>query len=113
MSIKITDSDGISTIHTPERLQINLLTIGMAEPTVEQMVIEVHFNVKTELSSGKEVGQEYWDSVPLKLTCENNSQLAEAMRVMQQAIGAGRYAQMIAPVPAPVASPGMMQSEQI
>ena len=105
MSIKITDSDGISTIHTPERLQINLLTIGgVAEPTVTQMVIEVHFNVKTELPSGKEVGQEYWDSVPLKLTCENNPQLAEAMQVMQQAIGAARYAQMTAP--ASIANPG-------
>ena len=105
MSIKITDSDGISTVHTPERLEINLLTInGATEPTVTQMVIEVHFNVKTELPSGKEVGQEYWDSVPLKLTCENNPQLAEAMQVMQQAIGAARYAQMT--TPAPVVNPG-------
>ena len=100
MSIKVTDSDGISTIHTPERLQINLLTIGgVAEPTVTQMVIEVHFNVKTELLSGKEVGQEYWDSVPLKLTCENDPELAEAMQVIQRKIGQERYQQMTAPIP--------------
>ena len=109
MPIKITDSNGISTIHTAERLEINLK--GTNE-IVQLMEIKAYFDVKTELPNGEEVGREYWDSVPLKFTCENNSQLAEAMRVIQQAIGAERYAQMTAPAPAPVASPGLMQSKE-
>ena len=36
MSIKITDSNGISTIHTAERLEINLLT---AKENVKEMII--------------------------------------------------------------------------
>ena len=115
MSVKITNLDGTSSIHTAERLQIDLSTPDEItdDKEVTDMTVEVYFNVITKLPSGKEIGQEYWDNVPLKLDCKNNPQLAEAMRVMQQAIGAGRYAQMIAPVPEPVASPGMMQSEQI
>lgn len=109
MSVQITDSDGISTIHTAERLEINLLTADkVADKAVEDMVVKVYFNVITKLPSGKEIGQEYWDSIPLKLDCKNNPQLAEAMRVMQQAIGAGRYAQITTPVPVPVESPGMI-----
>ena len=103
MPVKITNLDGISTIHTAERLEINLK--GTNE-IVQLMEIKANFNVKTELPGGEEVGREYWDSVPLKLTCENNPQLAEAMQIMQQAIGAARYAQMTTPVPAPVISPG-------
>ena len=103
MSIKITDSNGISTIHTAERLEINLK--GTNE-VVQSMEITAYFDVKTELPSGEEVGREYWDSVPLKLTCENDPELAEAMQVIQRKIGQGRYAQMTAPVPAPVISPG-------
>ena len=110
MSVIITDSDGISSIHTAERLEINLK--GTNE-VVQLMEIKAYFDVKTELPSGEEVGREYWDSVPLKLTCENDPELAEAMRVIQQKIGQGRYQQITAPVPAPVESPGMMQSEQI
>ena len=110
MAIKITDLDGVSTIHDAERLEIDLKS---AKEVVEDMVVKVYFDVTTELPNGKEVGQLYWDSVPLKLTCENDPELAEAMRVIQQKIGQGRYQQMTAPVPAPVESPGMMQSEQI
>ena len=100
MAIKITDLDGVSTVHDAERLEIDLKS---AKEVVEDMVVKVYFDVTTELPNGKEVGQLYWDSVPLELNCKNNPQLAEAMRVIQQAIGAGRYAQMTAP--APVASP--------
>ena len=111
MPVKITDLDGISSIHTAERLQIDLSipdeTIDDKEVT--DMTVEVYFNVTTRLPSGKEIGQKYWDNVPLKLDCKNNPQLAEAMRVMQQAIGAGRYAQMIAPVFTPIASPTTKQ----
>ena len=105
MPIKITDSDGISTIHTAERLEINLKG---ANEVVQLMEIKAYFDVKTELPSGEEVGREYWDSVPLKLTCENDPELAEAMQVIQQKIGQARYAQMTAPVPEPVESPGMI-----
>ena len=68
------------------------------------MEIEAYFDVKTELPSGEEVGREYWDSVPLKLTCENDPELAESMRVIQRKIGQGRYQQMTAPAPAPTAT---------
>ena len=102
MPVKITNSNGITTIHTAERLEINLKG---ANEVVQLMEIKAYFDVKTELPSGEEVGREYWDSVPLKLTCENDPELAEAMRVIQQKIGQKRYQQMTAPVPAPVASP--------
>ena len=105
MSVKITDSNGISTIHTAERLEINLKG---ANEVVQLMEIKAYFDVKTELPSGEEVGREYWDSVPLKLTCENDPELAESMRVIQRKIGQGRYQQMTAPAPAPVESPGMI-----
>ena len=107
MPVTITDLNGISTIHTAERLEINLKG---ANEVVQLMEIKAYFDVKTELPSGEEVGREYWDSVPLKFTCENDPELAEAMRVIQQAIGAARYAQITAPVPAPVESPGTMPS---
>ena len=102
MPVKITNSNGTTTIHTAERLEINLKG---ANEVVQLMEIKAYFDVKTELPSGEEVGREYWDSVPLKLTCENDPELAEAMRVIQQKIGQKRYQQMTAPVPAPVASP--------
>ena len=105
MSVRVTNSDGISSIHTAERLEINLK--GTNE-IVQLMEIKAYFDVKTELPSGEEVGREYWDSVPLKFTCENDPELAEAMRVIQQKIGQRRYQQMTAPVPEPVASPGMI-----
>ena len=105
MPVKITNSDGISSIHTAERLEINLKS---ANEIVQLMEIKAYFDVKTELPSGEEVGREYWDSVPLKLTCENDPELAEAMRVIQRKIGQERYQQMTAPVPAPVESPGMI-----
>ena len=110
MPVIITDSNNISTIHTAERVEINLKG---ANEVVQLMEIKAFFDVKTELPSGEEVGREYWDSVPLKLTCENDPEFAEAMRVIQRKIGQRRYQQMTAPVPAPVESPGMMQSEQI
>ena len=103
MSVKITNSDGISSIHTAERLEINLK--GTNE-IVQLMEITAYFDVKTELPSGEEVGREYWDSVPLKFTCENDPELAEAMRVIQRKIGQERYQQMTTPVPEPVGSPG-------
>ena len=95
MPVKITNLDGISSIHTAERLEINLKG---ANEVVQLMEIKAYFDVKTELPSGEEVGREYWDSVPLKLTCENDPELAEAMRVIQQKIGQGRYQQMTTPV---------------
>ena len=101
MLIKITDPNGISTIHTAERLEINLK--GTNE-VVQLMEIKAYFDVRTELPSGEEVGREYWDSVPLKFTCENDPELAEAMRVIQRKIGQERYAQMTAP--APTVNPG-------
>ena len=70
------------------------------------MTLKVYFNVATQLASGKNIGQSYWDSVPLKLTCENDPELAEVMRVIQRKIGQGRYQQMTTPVPEPIESPG-------
>ena len=105
MPVIITDSNNISTIHTAERLEINLKDTN---EVVQSMEIKAYFDVKTELPSGEEVGREYWDSVPLKLTCENDPELAEAMQVIQQKIGQNRYQQMTAPVPEPVESPGMI-----
>ena len=105
MPVRITNSDGISSIHTAERIEINLK--GTNE-VVQLMEIKAYFDVKTELPSGEEVGREYWDSIPLKFTCENDPELAEAMQVIQQKIGQKRYQQMTAPVPAPVESPGMI-----
>ena len=98
MPVTTTDSNGISTIHTAERLEINLKDTN---EVVQLMEIKAYFDVKTELPSGEEVGREYWDSVPLKLTCENDPELAEAMRVIQQKIGQGRYQQMTASTPHP------------
>lgn len=109
MPIKITDSDNISSIHSAERLEINL---AVAAETVENMTLKVYFNVETQLASGKSVGQLYWDSVPLELDCKNDPELTEAMRVIQRKIGQRRYQQMTAPVPEPVESPGLMQSEE-
>ena len=109
MPVIVTDSDGISSIHTAERLEINLLTADeISDKIVTDMVLQIYFNVITKLPNGKEVGQKYWDEKPLRLDCKNNPQVAEAMRVIQQAIGQARYAQMTAPVPAPVESPGMI-----
>ena len=98
MPVIVTDSDGISSIHTAERLEINLKG---TDEVVELMEIKAYFDVKTELPNGEEVGREYWDSVPLKLTCENDPEFAEAMRVIQQKVGQGRYQQMTASTPHP------------
>ena len=109
MPVSVTDSDGITTIHIAERLEINLLAVDeVSDKMITDMELQVYFNVITKLASGKEVGQKYWDKKPLKLDCKNNPQVAEAMRVIQQAIGAGRYAQITAPAPEPVESPGMI-----
>ena len=105
MPVIVTNSDGISSIHTAERLEINLKDTN---EVVELMEIKAYFDVRTELPSSEEIGREYWDSVPLKLTCENDPELTEAMRVIQRKIGQRRYQQMTIPVPAPVESPGMI-----
>lgn len=108
MPIVLTDSDNISIIHTAERLQINLLP---AKESVREMVIEVFFIIETQLPNGKPVGFPHWDGAPLILTCKDNPELAEAMRVIQQAIGQGRYLQITAPpVPESVTDLGTMPS---
>ena len=106
MPVKIIDSDGISSVHTAERLEINL---AIAAEIVENMTLKVYFDVETQLTSGKSVGRSYWDAVPLELNCKNDPELAEAMRVIQQKIGQGRYQQITAPVPTPVESPGRIR----
>lgn len=100
MPIKITDSDNISTIHTSERLQINL---APAKEDVEGMVLEVFFNVETKLPNGKTVGVPYWDSEPLLINCKGNKELTEAMRIIQGAIGYYRYQQLTTPKTIPEA----------
>lgn len=101
MPITLTDSDNISTIHTAERLQINLLP---AKENVEEMYIEVFFIIETRLppkngeTNGKTIGFPYWDNKPLILNCKNNPELTQAMLVIQNAIGANRYLQLTTPL---------------
>lgn len=92
MPVTHTDSDNVSTVHTAERLEIKFTS-----ENVEDFEINVYFNVSTQLPSGKLVVPNYWDSEPLKLTCKDNPELAQAMAIIQQAIGQGRYMQITAP----------------
>jgi len=96
MPLKITDSDNISTLHTTERLQVNL---AAAKEIIEDIIIEVYFTVETRLPSGKLVGQPYWDSEPIKINCRGNVKLTEAMRTIQEAIGIERNKQQLAKKP--------------
>lgn len=95
MPIIITDSDSISTIHTAERLQINLLS---AKENVEEMFIEVFFIVETQLANGKTIGFPYWDNKPLILNCKNDEELTQAMLVIQNKIGVSRYLELTTPM---------------
>lgn len=92
MPIKITDSDKISSVHRAVRLQSEL---GEAGEDVASMVLQIFFEIENQLSSGKIIGQPYWDLAnPLLLTCKDDPELAEAMQVIQQKIGEGRYKQI-------------------
>jgi hypothetical protein len=94
MPIIIKDSDNISTTHTAERLQINLLT---AKEDVEEMYIEVFFIIETQLPNGKTIGFPYWDSKPLILNCKGNEELTQAMTIIQNNIGLSRYLELTTP----------------
>ena len=94
MPIKTTDSDNISTLHTAERLQINLLT---AKEDVNEMYIEVFFIIETQLPSGKTIGFPYWDNQPLIINCKGNEELTKAMTVIQNTIGLYRYLELTNP----------------
>lgn len=100
MPIILTDSDNVSTIHTAERLQINLLP---AKENVEEMYIEVFFIIETQLApkvgetNGKTIGFPYWDNKPLIINCKGNEELTNAMTVIQNAIGINRYIQLTTP----------------
>lgn len=94
MPIITTDSDNISTIHTAERLQINLLT---AKENVEEMYIEVFFIIETQLPNGKTIGFPYWDNKLLILNCKGNKELTQAMTAIQNTIGLSRYLELTAP----------------
>ena len=96
MPIKITDSDGITTIYTAERLQINLLT---AKENVEEMYLEIFFIIETQLSNGKTIGFPHWDNKPLILNCKGNAELTQAMTVIQNNIGLNRYLELTTPKP--------------
>ena len=52
MPVKITNSNGISTIHTAERLEINLKG---ANEVVQLMEIKAYFDVKTNYRVAKEL----------------------------------------------------------
>jgi len=91
MPIKITDSDNITSVHTAERLQINLLSAG---EDVEKMFIEVFFIIETQLPSGKTIGFHHWDHKPLIINCKGNKELTQAMTVIQNAIGLNRYIEL-------------------
>lgn len=95
MPIILTDLDKISTVHTAERLQINLLT---ANENVEEMFIEVFFVIETKLPNGKAIGFPHWDTdQPLIINCKGNEELTQAMTVIQNAIGLNRYLQLTTP----------------
>lgn len=94
MPIIITDPDNISTIHTAERLQINLLP---AKENVEEMYIEIFFIIETQLPNGKTIGVPYWDNKPLIINCKGNEELTNAMTVIQNAIGINRYIELTTP----------------
>lgn len=96
MPITIIDSDNVSTIHTAERLQINLLT---AKENVEEMYIEVFFIIETQLANGKTIGFPHWDSKPLILNCKEDEELTQAMLVIQNRIGVHRYLELTTPTP--------------
>jgi hypothetical protein len=98
MPIIITDSDKISTVHTAERLQINL---AQAKEDVEQMFIEVFFTIETKLPNGRVVGYPYWDNQAVRINCKGNPELTEAMKIIQNAIGITRYQQLTEPVDSP------------
>lgn len=91
MPIIITDLDKVSTVHTAERLQINLAEV---EEDVEKMFIEVYFTITTKLPNGRIVGYPYWDNQALVINCKGNSKLTDAMKTIQEAIGIGRYLQL-------------------
>lgn len=94
MPIIITDSDNVSTVHTAERLQINL---AEAQEDVEKMFIEIYFTITTKLPNGRVVGYPYWDNQALVINCKGNPKLTEAMKTIQEAIGVGRYKQLTEP----------------
>ena len=94
MPIIITDSDNVSTIHTAERLQINLLT---AKENVEEMYLEIFFILETQLPNGKTIGFPHWDNKPLILNCKGNAELTQAMTVIQNNIGLNRYLELTTP----------------
>ena|SRR4028118_154280 len=94
MPIVITDSDNISNIHTASRLQINLET---ASEIVEDMIMEVYFTIESKLPNNRVIGQPYWDSEPLRISCKENPKLTEAMKTIQEAIGYYRYLQLTTP----------------
>lgn len=94
MPIIITDSDNVSTIHTAERLQINLLP---AKENVEEMYIEVFFIIETQLSNEKNIGFPHWDNKPLIINCRGDEELTQAMLVIQNRIGLHRYIELTTP----------------
>ena len=94
MPVIITDSDNISTIHTAERLQINLL---VANENVEEMYLEIFFIIETRLPNGKTIGFPHWDNKPLILNCKGNAELTQAMTVIQNNIGLNRYLELTTP----------------
>ena len=112
MSISIKDSDNVTSIHIPDRLEVSLLE---ADGDVEKLELKIYFQVKTILPSGKAVGEPYLDTAnPLRINCKGNIELTQAMMVIQKSIGEGRYKQMTAP-PAPEFSQntGMMMAPPI
>lgn len=110
MNISIQDSDGVMSIHIPDRLEADL-TKG--DGVVENMKLVIYFKIKTILPSGKVVGEPYLDfGNPLLLNCKGNPELTQAMLVIQQAIGKGRNEQVLAQtqIPEPTPDSGMMSS---
>lgn len=92
MPVNIKDTKtNITKSHKSERLQIDLAS---ANEIVEDMQIIIFFDVYTLLGD-VEVAPKYWDiQNPLVLNCRGNTELTEAMKIIQKHIGIERHKQL-------------------
>lgn len=92
MPVNIKDTKtNVTKSYKSERLQIDLAS---ANEVVEDMQILVYFDVYTLLGD-MDVAPKYWDGQnPLILSCRGNTELMEAMKIIQKHIGLERYKQL-------------------
>jgi len=92
MPVNIKDTKtSITKSYKSERLQIDLTS---ANEVVEDMQILIYFDVYTLLGD-VEVAPKYWEGQnPLVLSCKGNTELTEAMKIIQKHIGLEKYKQL-------------------